>query len=87
MGGPVNALYTPGGPTLAELGALGVARVSFGGGLLRGIKAEIDRIAAELAQAAWASGTQVIHGQRDSAPLSPCSSSSMRLLPRVFGLT
>lgn len=31
--GPVNVLFRPGVPTLAELGALGVARVSFGHGL------------------------------------------------------
>ncbi|GGK73768.1 carboxyvinyl-carboxyphosphonate phosphorylmutase [Sphaerisporangium melleum] len=33
IGGPVNVLYRPGVPPLAELAALGVARVSFGHGL------------------------------------------------------
>jgi 2-methylisocitrate lyase-like PEP mutase family enzyme len=33
IGGPVNAMYRPGGPTLAELATLGVARITFGGGL------------------------------------------------------
>jgi 2-methylisocitrate lyase-like PEP mutase family enzyme len=31
--GPVNAMCLPGGPTLAELAAMGVARITFGGGL------------------------------------------------------
>lgn len=33
---PPNILYTPTGPTLAELGALGVRRVSLGSLLYRG---------------------------------------------------
>ncbi len=33
VGGPVNILARPGAPSLARLAALGVARVSFGGGL------------------------------------------------------
>jgi 2-methylisocitrate lyase-like PEP mutase family enzyme len=33
IGGPVNAMYQPAGPTLAELAELGVARITFGGGL------------------------------------------------------
>jgi 2-methylisocitrate lyase-like PEP mutase family enzyme len=33
IAGPVNAMYRPGGPSVAELAALGVARISFGGGL------------------------------------------------------
>jgi 2-methylisocitrate lyase-like PEP mutase family enzyme len=35
IGGPVNALTFPGSPDVAELAALGVARVSFGAGLHR----------------------------------------------------
>ena len=31
--GPVNAMHRPGGPTIADLAALGVARITFGGGL------------------------------------------------------
>ena len=34
VGAPVNVLAVPGGLTLAELGELGVARVSFGSGLM-----------------------------------------------------
>ncbi|WP_248963033.1 isocitrate lyase/PEP mutase family protein [Sphaerisporangium perillae] len=33
IGGPVNVLFRPGAPSLADLAALGVARVSFGHGL------------------------------------------------------
>ncbi|MEV6986668.1 isocitrate lyase/phosphoenolpyruvate mutase family protein [Sphaerisporangium sp. NPDC051017] len=33
IGGPVNVLFRPGVPSIAELAALGVARVSFGHGL------------------------------------------------------
>jgi 2-methylisocitrate lyase-like PEP mutase family enzyme len=33
--GPINVLYRPGAPTPARLAALGVARVSYGGGLSR----------------------------------------------------
>lgn len=32
IGGPVNILFRPGGPSLARLAELGVARVSYGGG-------------------------------------------------------
>jgi len=32
-GGPVNAMCWPGGPSLAELAATGVARITFGGSL------------------------------------------------------
>ncbi len=56
ISGPVNALYTPRGPSLAELAALGVARITFGGGLhaqaaglVRGMAHEL---AAEAASAA-----------------------------------
>jgi 2-methylisocitrate lyase-like PEP mutase family enzyme len=33
--GPVNAMHRPGGLTLAELAAMGIARITFGGGLHR----------------------------------------------------
>jgi 2-methylisocitrate lyase-like PEP mutase family enzyme len=33
VGGPVNVLFRPGVPSIAELAELGVARVSFGHGL------------------------------------------------------
>ncbi len=32
-GGPINAMQRPGGPATADLAALGVARITFGGGL------------------------------------------------------
>ena len=32
-GGPINAMQRPGGPAIADLAALGVARITFGGGL------------------------------------------------------
>ncbi|KAB8195711.1 isocitrate lyase/phosphoenolpyruvate mutase family protein [Nonomuraea phyllanthi] len=35
VGGPVNVLFRPGVPALGRLGELGVARISFGGGLHR----------------------------------------------------
>ncbi len=35
ISGPVNAMWLPGGPSLAELAATGVARITFGGGLHR----------------------------------------------------
>jgi len=33
IGGPVNAMCRPGGPSLAELAAAGVARITFGSSL------------------------------------------------------
>ena len=40
---PLNVLYRPGGPGVAELGALGVARVSLGSLLFRlGLGAALD---------------------------------------------
>jgi 2-methylisocitrate lyase-like PEP mutase family enzyme len=57
IGGPVNALFVPDGPTLAELGSFGIARITFGGGLLGRVRPEIERIAGELADAAgWNGG-------------------------------
>jgi len=46
--GPVNVLYRPGSPSLAELAALGVARVSFGSGLHRVAQSAVERLAARL---------------------------------------
>jgi len=49
IGGPVNAMTFPGAPDLAELAALGVARVSFGSGLhremLTWLRTRLDEIA------------------------------------------
>ncbi|SCL66506.1 carboxyvinyl-carboxyphosphonate phosphorylmutase [Micromonospora citrea] len=42
--GPVNALARPGAPTVPELAALGVARVSYGGGLYAAARAHTDRL-------------------------------------------
>jgi 2-methylisocitrate lyase-like PEP mutase family enzyme len=47
--GPVNAMVRPGGPSLAELAAFGVARISFGTGLHTLITDRIREMAAGLA--------------------------------------
>jgi len=51
--GPVNAMYRPGGPTLAELATFGVARITFGGGLhaevTRQLRDQAGALAAEVA--------------------------------------
>jgi 2-methylisocitrate lyase-like PEP mutase family enzyme len=49
IGGPVNAMYQPGGPSLAELAALGVARITFGGGLHARAAGLVQDMARELA--------------------------------------
>ncbi|GIF66563.1 carboxyvinyl-carboxyphosphonate phosphorylmutase [Asanoa ishikariensis] len=46
--GPVNILFTPATPTLAELAALGVARVSFGDGIHEALAAEHARMLAAI---------------------------------------
>ncbi|MEU3353327.1 isocitrate lyase/phosphoenolpyruvate mutase family protein [Streptomyces sp. NPDC037389] len=48
VGLPVNALAKPGGPSPSELGTLGAARVTFGGGLHRRAMAAVAEIAAGL---------------------------------------
>lgn len=48
VGGPVNVLYVPGMPSLARLAELGVARVSFGGGLHRATQGLLERLAARI---------------------------------------
>jgi 2-methylisocitrate lyase-like PEP mutase family enzyme len=54
ISGPVNAMYRPGGPTLGELAALGVARITFGGGLQGRVAQMVhemaDAVAAEVGQ-------------------------------------
>ena len=51
--GPVNALFRPGGLTLADLAGLGVARITFGGGLhARAAQAVQDMAVALAADAA-----------------------------------
>jgi 2-methylisocitrate lyase-like PEP mutase family enzyme len=46
--GPVNILARPGAPTIPELAQLGVARVTFGGGLARAALGHLRRVAQEL---------------------------------------
>jgi len=48
IGGPVNVLYRPGSPSPARLGELGVARVTYGGGLHMAATAAVERLAARL---------------------------------------
>ncbi|WP_329008729.1 MULTISPECIES: isocitrate lyase/PEP mutase family protein [unclassified Streptomyces] len=45
---PLNALHRPDGPSPAELGRLGAARVTFGGGLHQRAKASLTEIARTL---------------------------------------
>lgn len=45
---PVNIMVAPGAPNVAELGRLGVARVSFGSGLAQAAYALVQRAAEEL---------------------------------------
>ncbi|WP_232286382.1 isocitrate lyase/PEP mutase family protein [Saccharomonospora azurea] len=47
---PVNVTLLPGGPDLAELAALGVARVSLGGGLRTMVRTALGRFLTELAE-------------------------------------
>jgi 2-methylisocitrate lyase-like PEP mutase family enzyme len=55
ISGPVNVLYTPRGPSLAQLAALGVARITFGGGLHARAAGLVRDMARELAAEAAAS--------------------------------
>jgi 2-methylisocitrate lyase-like PEP mutase family enzyme len=48
VGGPLNVLYVPGVPSLARLAELGVARVSFGGGLHRATQGLLERLATRI---------------------------------------
>jgi len=47
--GPVNAMYLPGGPSLTELAAFGVARITFGGGLHARVARHLQEMASTLA--------------------------------------
>ena len=49
--GPINIMVRPGAPTLAELGELGVARVSLGPALALAALAATQRVALELLEA------------------------------------
>jgi 2-methylisocitrate lyase-like PEP mutase family enzyme len=48
VGGPVNVLRRPGSPSVAELAALGVRRISVGGGLWRHAMARAEALARDL---------------------------------------
>ena len=48
VGGPVNILLRPGSPTLAQLAALGVRRISVGGGLWRHAMQRAEDVARDL---------------------------------------
>jgi 2-methylisocitrate lyase-like PEP mutase family enzyme len=48
VGAPLNVIGGPGVPNIAELRALGVARVSVGPGLARSVMAHIRRVATEV---------------------------------------
>ena len=54
--GPVNALLAPGGPGISELAGLGVARITFGGGLHHRAAQAVRELAAGLAAEADAIG-------------------------------
>jgi 2-methylisocitrate lyase-like PEP mutase family enzyme len=47
--GPVNVMYRPGGPALAELAGMGVARITFGSGLHAQAGAWVRELAVTLA--------------------------------------
>jgi 2-methylisocitrate lyase-like PEP mutase family enzyme len=48
VSGPINILTGPSAPALPELASLGVARVTFGGGLMRAALGHLQAIAGEL---------------------------------------
>jgi len=51
---PLNILASPGGPTVAELGALGVKRISLGSGPMRAAMGTLRRLAEEVkTKGAW----------------------------------
>jgi 2-methylisocitrate lyase-like PEP mutase family enzyme len=54
--GPVNAMCRPDGPTIAELAAMGVARITFGSGLHAQAADGVRQLAARLAAQAAATG-------------------------------
>jgi 2-methylisocitrate lyase-like PEP mutase family enzyme len=49
IGGPVNAMHRPGGPSLAKLAELGVARITFGGSLHAVVGERVRELADGLA--------------------------------------
>jgi 2-methylisocitrate lyase-like PEP mutase family enzyme len=61
---PLNVIAGPGSPSVAELRALGVARVSVGPGLARSVMAHIRRASAEVLGA----GTYAALGEQVTSP-------------------
>lgn len=61
---PLNVIAGPGAPTIAELRALGVARVSLGPGLARSVMAHIRRVAVE----ALGTGTYAALAEQVASP-------------------
>jgi len=57
--GPVNAMSMPHGPTIAELAAMGVTRITFGGGLHAQAADWVRELAATLAAQAASIGPPV----------------------------
>jgi 2-methylisocitrate lyase-like PEP mutase family enzyme len=52
IGAPINLAFLPGGPSLAELAAAGVARISFGPGLFQILQGRLDAALAAIAAGA-----------------------------------
>ncbi|WP_285780242.1 isocitrate lyase/phosphoenolpyruvate mutase family protein [Microtetraspora sp. NBRC 13810] len=46
--GPVNALFLPGGPSVSRLAELGVARVTFGGGIYHAMLHQVRQMAQQI---------------------------------------
>ncbi|MGO8961866.1 MAG: isocitrate lyase/phosphoenolpyruvate mutase family protein [Streptosporangiaceae bacterium] len=77
--GPVNAMFVPGGPSLAELAGLGIARITFGSGLHARAAAATGAIAADLAAEAGLAGepgplrnlARLVHDQRIGSDSTP----------------
>jgi 2-methylisocitrate lyase-like PEP mutase family enzyme len=67
IGGPVNAMHRPGGPTLAGLAAFGVARITFGSTLHARIADRVRDLAGDLA----AELAGLDHDQRSGSDSTP----------------
>jgi len=67
INGPVNAMQRPGGPTLAELAAVGIARITFGGGLHARVADDVRDMASSLASERSA----LAHDQRSGSDSTP----------------
>jgi 2-methylisocitrate lyase-like PEP mutase family enzyme len=49
IGAPVNVAFLPGGPSIADLAGMGVARISYGPGLFRILQGHLEAALAEVA--------------------------------------